>query len=138
VAVGRGVAGLGAVTGARPVLRTVGGSTDFAARNPVGKAVADLYQRRFNTPMNDVAAAAFTATLTMAVAIDRASGAEATQIRAALRNLWLPATETIMPWDGVRFGPGGQNDLAGGVVEQRSASGAFEVVYPRELARRPS
>jgi branched-chain amino acid transport system substrate-binding protein len=138
VAVGRGVAGLGAVTGARPVLRTVGWSPDLAARNPVGKAVADLYQRRFNTPMNDVAAAAFTATLTMAVAIDRASGAEATQIRAALRNLWLPATETIMPWDGVRFGPGGQNDLAGGVVEQRSASGAFEVVYPRELARRPS
>jgi len=138
VAVGRGVAGLGAVAGARPVLRTVGWSPDFAARSPVAKAVADLYQRRYGAAMSDLAAAAFTATLTMAVAIDRASGTGPAQIRAALRSLWLPATETIMPWDGVRFGPGGQNELAGGVVEQRSATGAFQVVFPRELAPRPS
>jgi branched-chain amino acid transport system substrate-binding protein len=138
VAVGHGVAGLGAATGARPVLRTVSWSPDFAGRSPVAKAVADLYQRRYGTSMNDVAAASFSATLTLALAIDKAPGTRPAQIRAALRALWLPATETIMPWDGIRFGAGGQNDLAGGVVEQRSASGAFQVVFPRELAPRPS
>jgi branched-chain amino acid transport system substrate-binding protein len=50
-----------------------------------------------------------------------------------LRQLWLPATATIMPWDGVRFDASGQNRLANALIEQQAGTG-FKIVYPRELA----
>jgi branched-chain amino acid transport system substrate-binding protein len=156
VALGHGVTGLPPSEPAGPgpgLLRVVGWSADLAKRNPVARAVGELYQRRFGTAITDVAASAFTATLTLAAGIDAAgSGAAAgpggfagpggdagpgsaspARVRAALRQLRLSATQMIMPWDGVRFAPNGQNSLAGGVVEQRIASG-FQVVFPRELA----
>jgi branched-chain amino acid transport system substrate-binding protein len=86
--------------------------------------------------MTDAAARTFTATLTLAVAIDQAGDGDPGRIRAALRRLWLPPTQLIMPWDGVQFGPAGQNALAVGVVEQKDAGGAYKLVYPRELAPR--
>ena len=133
VAVGHGIPG-GA--NARFLQRAVGWSSDFAGRSPAAKAVGDLYQRKYGAPMSDTAASTFTAVLTLAVAIDRVGGTDASQIRAKLRQMWLPATATIMPWDGVQFGASGQNELAGGVVERKADNGAFRVVYPRELAPR--
>jgi branched-chain amino acid transport system substrate-binding protein len=129
-------AGLSAGNAGRPLPRVAAWSADYAVRNPLAKAVADLYQRRYGAPMTDAAARTFTATLTLAVAIDRAGDGDAGRIRAALRQLWLPPTQLIMPWDGVQFGPGGQNQLADGVVEQKDAAGAYKIVYPRELAPR--
>jgi hypothetical protein len=41
-----------------------------------------------------------------------------------------------MPWNGVRFGANGQNQLAAAVVEAR-APGGYQVVFPRELATVP-
>jgi hypothetical protein len=38
-----------------------------------------------------------------------------------------------MPWNGVRFDGNGVNQLAAGVVEQRSQNG-YLVVHPAELA----
>lgn len=136
VALGPGVGGLG--TGLRSVLRVVTWSADFADRNPVARAVNQIYQQRYGTTMNDAAASAFTAVLTMAVAIDGAiagGGLDAVRVRAALRQTDLSATETIMPWDGIQFDPGGQNPLAAGLVEQRNGS-AYQVIFPRELAPR--
>jgi branched-chain amino acid transport system substrate-binding protein len=138
VALGHGVTGLG--TGVRSVARVVTWSSDFAGRNPVAHAVNQIYQQRYGVPMNDAAAGAFTAVLTLAVAIDGALSAgapDSTHVRAALRQTDLQATETIMPWDGVQFDAGGQNPLAAGLVEQRTGS-AFQVTYPRELASRTS
>jgi branched-chain amino acid transport system substrate-binding protein len=136
VALGAGVGGLG--TGLRNVLRVVTWSSDFADRNPVARAVNQIYQQRYGTTMNDLAAGAFTAVLTMAVAIDGAiagGGPDAVRVRAALRQTDLLATETIMPWDGIQFDAGGQNPLAAGLVEQRNGN-AFQVIFPRELAPR--
>ena len=45
----------------------------------------------------------------------------------------MPATQTIMPWDGIRFDGNGSNQLGAAVVEQRLPSG-FQVVHPTELA----
>jgi len=141
---GHGVGGLASgaapAGGGRGVLRTVGWSADLAARNPTAKAVAELYQRRFGVPMSDSAAAVFTAMLTLAMAVDGAGPSDRTgngaKVRAALRRVSLPATQTIMPGEGVRFDGTGQNQLAAAVVEQR-APGGFQVVYPREVATLP-
>jgi branched-chain amino acid transport system substrate-binding protein len=129
-------AGLSAGNAARPLQRAAAWSTDYAARNPLARAVGELYQRRYGAPMTEAAARTFTATLTLAVAIDRAGDGDPGRIRAALRALWLPPTQLIMPWDGIQFGPGGQNALAVGVVEQKDAAGTYRLVYPRELAPR--
>lgn len=128
-----GIAGADGATGAPGVLRTVGWSADFASRSPAARAVVELYRQRFGAPMGAVAAHAFTATLALAAAVDSAASTDAARVRGALRQLSVPATKMIMPWNGIRFDDSGRNPLASGVVEQRGQVG-FQVVYPRELA----
>jgi branched-chain amino acid transport system substrate-binding protein len=134
VAVGHGPGDLGGPA-ARGIMRTADWSSDYAARNPVARWVADLYQKRFGSVMNDAAATTFTAVLTLALAIDSAGAANAAHIRAALSVIQLGATEMIMPWNGLQFDTSGQNLLASGLVEQRVGN-TFQIVYPRELAAR--
>jgi branched-chain amino acid transport system substrate-binding protein len=118
------------------VFRVTPWSAQLAVRQPIAKAITDRYQQRYNVPMSDVAAGAFTATLTLASAINDAGVAEPDKIRVAMLGTRLPGSRTIMPWDGVQFRENGQNTLASGAVEQLSA-GKFQVVYPRELASGP-
>jgi branched-chain amino acid transport system substrate-binding protein len=118
------------------VLRATSWSAELAHRNPVGKAVTALYERTFGSPMTNEAANSFTATITLAAAIDAAGSREPATIRGALRQISMPATQMIMPWNGIRFNANGQNQLAAGVVEGRDRSG-FRVIYPRELAAGP-
>ncbi len=123
--------------GTYPNLLRIGGwSTDYTERNPTAQAVARLYAARYGEAITEPAVQAFTAVLTLAIAMDEAGTASAGAVRSALINLRLPGGDTIMPWDGVRFSAGGQNVLAGGVVEQR-AGGKFRLVFPPELARTP-
>ncbi|GAA1818006.1 ABC transporter substrate-binding protein [Luedemannella flava] len=133
--IGPAFAGLtgGASDGSPVLLRAVGWSAEYVTRNPVASAVASLYRKRFGSAMTAAAAETFTATLTLAVALSGAGDADPTAIRATLRQMWLPATQVMLPWNGVRFDATGQNMLAGGVVEARTQAG-FRIVYPRELA----
>ena len=52
--------------------RSVSWSAEAAERNPAAQAVTALYQRRYNTPMTEAAASAFTAVMTVAQAVDTA------------------------------------------------------------------
>jgi branched-chain amino acid transport system substrate-binding protein len=115
------------------LLRTVSYSAEYTARNPVAVQVAKLYTQRYGGRITALAASAFTATMTMAMSIDRAKTLSAGDVRGAAQQLSVPATQTIMPWDGIRFDGNGNNELAASVIEQRTASG-FQVVHPRELA----
>jgi branched-chain amino acid transport system substrate-binding protein len=115
------------------LLHTTAWSQDFASRNPAASAVANLYQRRFNTPMTEAAAETFTATMTLAQAIDAARSVDAQRVRTALLSLDVAGRDTIMPWGGIRFDQTGENTLAAGLVEQVTATSA-RVVFPRELA----
>jgi len=115
------------------LLHTTAWSQDFASRNPAASAVANLYQRRFNTPMTEAAAETFTATMTLAQAIDAARSVDAQRVRTALLSLDVAGRDTIMPWGGIRFDQTGENTLAAGLVEQVTATAA-RVVFPRELA----
>jgi branched-chain amino acid transport system substrate-binding protein len=115
------------------VLRSIGWSMELARRNPVAGQVTALYQRRFGTVMTETAARAFTATLTLAQAIDAAGSVNARNVRAAMLGLQVPGRDTIMPWNGIRFDESGQNTQAAAVVERLSQAGA-RVVFPPELA----
>ena len=115
------------------VLRPVAWSADFAARNRAAGSVDELYQRRYGTPMTPVAAGAFTAVLALAAAADNAEATTPEAVRSALRAADLPGGELIMPWVGVHFAEGGQNERAAGVVEQ-IIDGKAKVVHPTELA----
>lgn len=140
------VAGLGpgfATTAAREqappgMLYPAGWSAELAGRTPLAQAVATLHQQQFGAPLTAAGAHAFTAVLALAMALDAAGGTGPDGVRAGLRQLSVPATAVIMPWNGIRFGEDGQNDLAAAVVEQAGGagtSGELRLVYPPELAK---
>ncbi|MCW2504675.1 MAG: amino acid transporter substrate-binding protein [Actinomycetia bacterium] len=144
VSAGVPVAGLGpgfataaAGSAALPGILTVASwSPDFAARNPLAKAVAAEYARRYGAPMTERAASAFTAVWTVAAAIDAAGSARPQDVRSALLAADQPATALVMPWLGIRFSTGGQNSAAAAVVQQRTGPDTH-VVFPPELATAP-
>jgi branched-chain amino acid transport system substrate-binding protein len=115
------------------LLHSTAWSQDFAKRNPAANAIAGLYRQRFKAPMTEAAAETFTATLTLAQAIDAARSVDAQRVRTALLGLDVPGRDTIMPWGGIRFDQTGENTLAAGLVEQVTRNTA-RVVFPRELA----
>jgi len=128
-----GPAASGAATGSGTLLHTVSWSAAYAARSPVAAQVAQLYQQRYATSLTAVAASAFTATMAMAMSLDNAKSFGISDVRAAVQQLTVPATQTIMPWNGIHFDGTGGNQLALPIIEQQTASG-FQVVYPNELA----
>jgi branched-chain amino acid transport system substrate-binding protein len=108
-------------------------SAEIADKKPAAKAVAAMFQQRFNAPMTENSARSFTAVLALAQAIDTAKSTEPDAIRAALRGLNIPGEQTIMPWSGIKFDDHGQNTGAAGVVEQL-LDGKYRVVFPKDLA----
>jgi branched-chain amino acid transport system substrate-binding protein len=114
-------------------LRVSGWSNEFAARNPIAQVIGAMYEQAFHTKLTEVAADAFMATLVMAMAMDQSTDYTKQSVRNAVQALTLPVTQTIMPWNGVRFDGNGVNQLAAGVVEQRSQNG-YLIVQPAELA----
>lgn len=108
-------------------------SSDLARHNPTARAVADLYKQTYKAPMNDDAARAFTAVMTLAQAINDARSRTPADIRSALVNIDVPGRDTIMPWDGVKFDDNHQNIGARGIIEQIQ-KGRYHVVYPFDVA----
>ncbi|MER7001809.1 ABC transporter substrate-binding protein [Dactylosporangium sp. NPDC000555] len=118
-------------------LRASGWSNEFAARNPIAQVVAGMYEQAFHTKLTEVAADAFMATLVLAMAMDQSLDYSKQAVRNAVQQVAFPATQTIMPWNGVRFDGNGANQLAAGVIEQRVPNG-YLVVHPAELAATPT
>jgi branched-chain amino acid transport system substrate-binding protein len=115
------------------MLHAAAWSAELAGRQPLAQAVAALYQQRYGSPMTAAGAGAFTALMVLATAVDAAGRTRPAEVRAALRQLSIPATQIIMPWPGIRFGEFGQNELAAAVVEQSGEDG-LRLVYPPEVA----
>ena len=115
--------------------RSVSWSTEAADRNPAAQAVTALYQRRYNTPMTESAASAFTAVMTVAQAVDAARSTQPQRVRSALLSLNIPGEQTVMPWAGIQFDETHQNVLAQTLVEQ-FLSRRFQVVYPADASSR--
>jgi branched-chain amino acid transport system substrate-binding protein len=111
--------------------RSVSWSPEPAGRNPAARAVSNLYQRKYNTPMTEAAAASFTAVMTLAQAVDAARSVRPNDLRTALLGLDIPGDDTIMPWSGIRFDETRENIGAQAVVEQ-FVNQSFRVVFPTD------
>ncbi len=118
------------------VITRAGWSADSAEKKPIAKAVAEIYRRKAGRAMNDLVAAAFTGTVVLAEAINRARSVEPEAIRQALVQTDIPGDQVIMPWKGVRFDQKtNQNVYAQGVVLQ-IVGGQYYTVWPFDLATR--
>lgn len=96
--------------------------------------IAEMFEERYGTPMDENSARTFTAALTLFQAIDEAGNSDPNAVRDALRATDAPAEETIMPWEGIRFDDSGQNELARGVIVQY-LDGAYRLIWPFDAAR---
>ena len=117
------------------LMRSTSWSIEAAQRNPAAQAVTALYQRRFNSPMTEAAASAFTAVMTVAQAVNNAGTLDNQRVRSALLSLDIPGEQTIMPWAGIQFDETHQNTLAQALIEQYH-NRAFSIVYPSDAAAR--
>jgi branched-chain amino acid transport system substrate-binding protein len=137
LAFGSGFADPAFATGLGPLANGVSSraawSAEIAAKKPAAKAVADMFQQKFNAPMTENSARAFTAVMALAYAINQAKSTEPAAIRDALRALDLPGEQTIMPWNNIKFDGEGQNAGAVGVVEQM-LDGKYRVIFPADVA----
>lgn len=116
--------------------RRVSWSADLENRNPNAKAVADAFAKKYNAPLTENSARAFTAIMTLAQAINAAQSVESGKVLRQLTDLNIAGRDTIMPWDGVKFDGAHQNTGARGVVEQY-LHGQWRVVYPENIASQP-
>jgi branched-chain amino acid transport system substrate-binding protein len=119
--------------GGLTVLRVTPYSAELATRGKLGSAVNTLFTHQYGTGMDTTAALAFTATLTLAAAVDRAGSAGAGPVAASLADVNLSGQDLIVPWPAVKFGGDGQNTGAAAVIEQLTSAGAV-VVFPAEVA----
>jgi branched-chain amino acid transport system substrate-binding protein len=118
------------------VITRAGWSADSSEKKPIAKAVAELYRSKTGRAMNDLVAAAFTGTIVLADAINRARSVEPGAIRQALLQTDIPGDQVIMPWKGVKFDQKtNQNVYAQGVVLQ-IVGGQYYTVWPFDLATR--
>lgn len=117
------------------ISREISWSVELAERNRAAQAVRKLYQEKFNAPMSEDAASAFTGVLTLAQAIDRGRSAEPRAIRSSLLSLDVPGAQLLMPWQGIRFDETHQNIRAQAVVEQ-FVGGTFRAVFPTDASTR--
>jgi branched-chain amino acid transport system substrate-binding protein len=108
-------------------------SLELAQKRPAAKTIAELFEKRFGQPMTENSARSFTAVMTIAMAINAAKSKDPRRIKAALEALDVPADQTIMPWDGIRFDAKRQNERVRGVVLQLQ-HGRYRVVFPAEQA----
>jgi branched-chain amino acid transport system substrate-binding protein len=115
------------------VITRAGWSPDIAEKLPLAKAVADLFQQRFNQPMTENSARSFTGMITLLDAINRASSTQPEAILTALRATDIPTDQLIVPWQGVKFGDDGQNIHARG-VNMQVHGGAYSTVWPFDVS----
>lgn len=113
--------------------RSVSWAKEAADRNQAARAVAGLYQRRYNTGMTEAAASAFTAVLTAAQAVDAAGTTQPQRVRSALLSLNVPGDQTVMPWAGIQFDETHQNVRSQSLVEQ-FVNRSFKIVYPDDAS----
>ncbi len=107
---------------------------DLALKKPMIKTIADMFQKRTGKSMDGSSSRAFTATIVLADAINRAKSTEPAKIRQALLETNMKADQLIMPWDGVKFdAKTGQNMQGKGIIVQVQ-NGEYYTVWPFNLA----
>jgi branched-chain amino acid transport system substrate-binding protein len=113
-------------------------SLDLATKRPFITTVNEMFKKRSNRDFNDNTSRQFMALMILADAISRAKSIEGEKIREALTATDIPGEKTIMPWQSVKFGPDGQNDLADPVLLQYVGGTKFTTIFPASVAVTPA
>lgn len=109
-------------------------NTDLAKRIPLINEVNERFKKHSGgRDLSDVPVRAFTGFMALADAINRAGSTDPEKIRKALTETNIPASQLIVPWKGIKFGPDGQNMLIRGILMQVQ-NGKYCTIYPFELA----
>lgn len=95
--------------------------------------VSKMFEERTGKPIWDAPAREFTASQTIADALQRAKSLAPADIVAALRETNIDGANTISPYKGVKFNEKGQNVLASGLITQIQG-GQHHPVWPKDLA----
>lgn len=101
--------------------------------NKASQAVAAMFQKEYGRPMTENSARSFTATMTLAIAINNARSDSPDAILSALESINIPGKDLIVPWAGVRFDADHQNVEATGIVQQVQGN-RYNVVFPAPYA----
>ncbi len=107
---------------------------DLAESKPIIAEVNDMFRERFGYNMDGNSARAFTGTLVLLDAINRAGSTDPEAIRQALLETDIPADQLIMPWEGVKFDPETQQNTKGKGIIVQVQDGKYLTVWPWELA----
>jgi branched-chain amino acid transport system substrate-binding protein len=113
-------------------------SLDLAAKRPFIAKVNDMFKARAARDLNDNTSRQFMALIILADAVSRAKSVEGEKIRAALAATDIPGEKTIMPWQAVKFGPDGQNEVADPVLLQYVGGDKFTTIFPEIAAVAPA
>jgi branched-chain amino acid transport system substrate-binding protein len=113
-------------------------SLDLAAKRPFITKVNDMFKARAARDLNDNTSRQFMALIILADAINRAKSVEGEKIREALAATDIPGEKTIMPWQAVKFGPDGQNEVADPVLLQYVGDNKFTTIFPEIAAVAPA
>jgi branched-chain amino acid transport system substrate-binding protein len=108
---------------------------DLAGKKPLVRQVDDLFRNRFKRDMEGNSARAFTGLIVMAEAINRSTSLNPEDIRKSLTKTDITAEQLIMPWNGVRFDPNGQNRLGLGIIVQVQR-GKYRTIWPPAAAEK--
>ena len=83
--------------------------------------------------LNDLTAREVTALQVLADAINRAKSTKNTALQTALKATDIKGSQTIMPWQGIKFDANGQNTEGNPVIQQYQ-HGQWHTVFPTDVA----
>lgn len=109
-------------------------SLDLAGTKPLAEKASRLFEDRYGEEMGEESARAFTATIVLADAIDRAGSLDPQAVRTALLETNLSEDEIIMPWEGVEFDQKTHQNTRGRGIICQIIGQDYRTVWPFDLA----
>ena len=109
-------------------------SLDLAEKKPLAENVSQLFEKQYGIEMDEESARAFTATIVLAGAIERAGSLDPEAIRTALLETNLSEDDVIMPWVGVEFDPDTHQNIRGRGIICQIIGQEYRTVWPFDLA----
>jgi len=115
--------------------------TVFIAKIAKVKKVAgqinELYKKKYGDDLTGATARSVVGVQTWAYVLNRAGSTDPKAIQKACNEIDIPGYELVMPWDGIKFDPSGQNIKGRGLIGQYQAKEGkveLEIMYPFDLA----
>jgi branched-chain amino acid transport system substrate-binding protein len=108
----------------------------------VAGQVNELYKAKTGNDLTGASARSFTGLQTWVHVLEKAASTEPAAIQKAANELYIPGSELVVPWAGIKFSTTGdeigQNTLGSGLIGQyqKNADGqiVLEIVYPFDVA----